>query len=425
MPLTFTLPNVHIGRGKKALLQRLGGELRDDPVVLHVVRLVDPVHVLPSAAIRARPNVVDSIAVLVAYVVEPPLAQLRLYPDFLQLRDVGARALDGRQVRVHFARERRGAKRPEEDVDQRGARANLRVEQLDHAAQLREVRRLAVVHGDRRNRVAVADDVAHLPDEQICDLANRSVEQADADAVGSDRDRLDVELAAALPQRGRLDVPQVDVHIDHAVHGHVGGAPAEEDVGDEGAHGLDDLELDLDVCDDIRHQDLQPVVRTGRALERLARKALPLQPLEVVAADAELDRRRVEIEHGDVGQRDSLAECGPHLEPFPGGQHIMHVQRVLHRANGLIDEAGRDACECRQRPLGLAVRVEGRPFRPRASIGKAQLRPFCSTAHDRRASHSVSGHGESDETSEGDEGGFGPRRVRSRPRRDHALAGAA
>jgi hypothetical protein len=41
-------------------------------------------------------------------------------------------------------------------------------------------------------RVAVADDVAHLPDEQICDLANRRVEQADADAVGSDRDRLDV-----------------------------------------------------------------------------------------------------------------------------------------------------------------------------------------------------------------------------------------
>ena len=60
-------------------------------------------------------------------------------------------------------------------------------------------------------RVAVADDAAHLPDEQICDLANRRVEQADADAVGSDRDRLDVELSAALPQRGRLDVPQVNV----------------------------------------------------------------------------------------------------------------------------------------------------------------------------------------------------------------------
>ena len=52
----------------------------------------------------------------------------------------------------------------------------------------------------------------HAPlDEQIRDLADRRVEQAGADAVGSDRDRLDVELSAALPERSRLDVPQVDV----------------------------------------------------------------------------------------------------------------------------------------------------------------------------------------------------------------------
>ena len=53
-----------------------------------------------------------------------------------------------------LAEEQLGAKRPEEDVDQRGARADLGVEQLDHAAQLREVRRLLVVHGDRRNLIA-------------------------------------------------------------------------------------------------------------------------------------------------------------------------------------------------------------------------------------------------------------------------------
>jgi len=97
-----------------------------------------------------------------------------------------------------------------------------------------------------------------------------------------------------------------------------------------------DAEADLHRRVDPGEEHLEVVVAARRALVELGRRVLLAQPLHVVAAEAEVDGRRVHVLEGRMGELDALARHAQQVDVRPLWQKLVHAHRELSQIHGAL-----------------------------------------------------------------------------------------